>query len=146
MLLVLPALAGISRAAWLTKCSTTTTFYHQCHLRWNRYYPHLLIVNIDDILCTNHFPIHQILPKFSGVPEEELKSDFNRKVARNNGLSNFPVELRLQFLLWDPVGPPQGIPEGPIGSHRVPGDPREFGNNPSRPKIEKRMQFAFFNF
>ena len=98
MLLVVPALAGISRAAWLTKCSTTTTFYHQCHLRWNRYYPHLLIVNIDDILCTNHFPIHQILPKFSGVPEEELKSDFNRKVARNNGLSNFPVELRLQFL------------------------------------------------
>ena len=29
---------------------------------------------------------------------------------RNNGLSNFPVELRLKFLLWDPVGPPQGVP------------------------------------
>ena len=29
------------------------------------------------------------------VPEEELKSEFNRKVALNNGLSNFPVELRL---------------------------------------------------
>ena len=28
------------------------------------------------------------------VPDEELKSEFNRKVARNNGLSNFPVELR----------------------------------------------------
>ena len=44
-----------------------------------------------------------VLPKFSGapwdpveppgVPEEELKSEFNRKVARNNGLGNFPVEL-----------------------------------------------------
>ena len=88
----------------------------------------------------------QILWDPQRVPEEELKSELNRKVAWNNGLSNFPVELRLQFLLWDPVGPPQGIPEGPIGSHRVPGDPREFGENPSRPKIEKRMQFAFFNF
>ena len=29
------------------------------------------------------------------VPEEELKSEFNGKVARNNGLSNFSVELKL---------------------------------------------------
>ena len=47
-----------------------------------------------------------VLPKFSGapwdplgppegVPEEELKSEFNGKVARNNGPSNFHTELRL---------------------------------------------------
>ena len=29
------------------------------------------------------------------VPEEESKSEFNGKVARNNGPSNFSVELRL---------------------------------------------------
>ena len=47
-----------------------------------------------------------VLPKFSGspwdpfrgfqrVPEEELKSKFDGKVARNNSPSNFHVELRL---------------------------------------------------
>ena len=29
------------------------------------------------------------------VPEEELKSEFNRKVARNNSLSNFPENARV---------------------------------------------------
>ena len=29
------------------------------------------------------------------APEEELKSEFNGKVRRNNGPSNFPVALRL---------------------------------------------------
>ena len=40
---------------------------------------------------------------------------------RNNGPSNFPVEIQLQFLLWDPLGPPRGVPGG---SQRVPGGPR----------------------
>ena len=31
-----------------------------------------------------------------------------------------------------------GPPRGPRGSQRVPGGPREFGEDPSRPKIEKK--------
>ena len=70
----------------------------------------------------------------------EAPSSFKiNESLENNGLSNFPVELRLKFLLWDPVGPPKG-------SQRVPGGPREFGEDPSRPKIEKKMHFVFFNF
>ena len=50
--------------------------------------------------------------------------EFNGKVARNNGPSNFSVELQLKFLLWDPLGPPRGVhrgvPEGPKGSQRDP--------------------------
>ena len=58
------------------------------------------------------------------VPEEELKSEFNREVARTIIPSNFPVELQLKFVLWDPLGPPRGVhrgvPEGPKGSQRDP--------------------------
>ena len=46
------------------------------------------------------------------VQEGELKSEFNGKVARNNGPSNFPIELRPKFFLWDPLGLTQGGPRG----------------------------------
>ena len=55
------------------------------------------------------------------VPEEELKSEFNREVARTI-IPSFPVELQLKFVLWDPLGPPRGVPrgvpEGPRGQLR----------------------------
>ena len=44
--------------------------------------------------CDCHF-VRQINFELLPYPEEELKSEFNGKVAWNNGLSNFPVELRL---------------------------------------------------
>ena len=57
------------------------------------------------------------------VPEEELKSEFNREVARTI-IPSFPVELQLKFVLWDPLGPPRGVPrgvpEGPRWSQRDP--------------------------
>ena len=52
-----------------------------------------------------------------GVPEVELKLEFNGKVARNNGPSNFPVEIPS----LGPLGPPRGVPGPPSG---VPGGPR----------------------
>ena len=57
------------------------------------------------------------------VAEEELKSEFNREVARTI-IPSFPVELQLKFVLWDPLGPPRGVPrgvpEGPRWSQRDP--------------------------
>ena len=52
--------------------------------------------------------------------------------------SNFPIELWLEFLLWDSLGPLRGSQRVQKGSQRVPGGPREFGEDPSRPKIEKK--------
>ena len=80
------------------------------------------------------------------VPEEELKSEFNREVARTIIPSNFPVELQLKFVLWDPLGPPRGVPrgvpEGPRGTQR-----RNEGQC-SRGKLLGIMVLkkAFFNF
>ena len=68
------------------------------------------------------------------------------KVARAIIPSNFPIELWLEFLLWDSLGPLRGSQRVQKGSQRVPGGPREFGEDPSRPKIEKKMHFVFFNF
>ena len=57
------------------------------------------------------------------VPEEELKSEFNREVARTI-IPSFPVELQLKFVLWEPSGTawgvPRGVPEGLRGSQRDP--------------------------
>ena len=48
----------------------------------------------------------------------------SEEVARTIIPSNFPVELQLQFVLWDPLGPSRGVlrgvPEGSRGSQRDP--------------------------
>ena len=60
------------------------------------------------------------------VPEEELKSEFNREVARTI-IPSFPAELQLKFVLWDPLGPPRGVPRGP---QRAPEGPRGTQRDP----------------
>ena len=44
----------------------------------------------------------------------------------------------LKKLLWDSLGPLRGSQRVQKGSQRVPGGPREFVEDPSRPKIEKK--------
>ena len=79
------------------------------------------------------------------VPEEELKSEFNREVARTI-IPSFPVELQLKFVLWDPLGPPRGVPrgvpEGPRGSQRRNEDQCSRGKLLGIMVLKK----AFFNF
>ena len=83
------------------------------------------------------------------VPEEELKSEFNREVARTIIPSNFPVELQLKFVLWDPLGPPRGVhrgvPEGPKGSQR---DPEEELRSVFKGKVARNngLKNDFFQF
>ena len=79
------------------------------------------------------------------VPEEELKSELNREVARTIIPSNFPVELQLKFVLWDPLGPPRGVPEGPKGSQR---DPEEELRSVFKGKVARNnyLKNDFFQF
>ena len=59
--------------------------------------------------------------------------------------SNFPIELQLQFLLWDPLGPPRGVPEGPRGSQ---GDPEEELRSVFKGKVARNngLKNGFFQF
>ena len=83
-----------------------------------------------------------------GVPEEELKSEFNREVARTI-IPSFPIELQLKFVLWDPLGPPRGVhrgvPEGPKGSQR---DPEEELRSVFKGKVARNnyLKNDFFQF
>ena len=76
-------------------------------------------------IIPSNFPVEHWPYFLLWVPEEELKSEFNREVARTI-IPSFPVELQLKFVLWDPLGPPRGVhrgvPEGPKGFQRDPGE------------------------
>ena len=71
------------------------------------------------------------------------------KVAWTIIPSNFPVELQLKFLLWDPLGPPRGVhrgvPEGPKGSQR---DPEEELRSVFKGKVARNnyLKNDFFQF
>ena len=62
-------------------------------------------------------------------------------------IPSFPVELQLKFVLWDPLGPPRGVPVGPRGSQR---DPEEelrsvFNGKVARNNDLKNDFFLIFN-
>ena len=91
------------------------------------------------------------LEPHGGVPEEELKSEFNREVARTI-IPSFPVELQLKFVFWDPLGPPRGslggsqrVSEGPRGTQR---DPEEELRSVFRGKVARNngLKNDFFQF